>query len=325
MESLGNYSASTSVSILHRTSTIESEHMSSVFVNGQFVEKEDATVSVFDVGLLFGDGVFEGIRIYNSHPFRIDEHLKRLFESAKAIRLDMPWASDELAGLVRETSKRNAIVDGYVRLVVTRGAHNNTEVMPGISNTSNLCVEMPTPTLIIIADQISLYPQDRYENGLTLRTVGTRRMHKNSLNPRIKSLNYLNNVQAKCEAKDVGADEALMLDTEGNVCESTADNIFAVLEPTLVVTPPPHLSILAGITRDIVIGILRDMKIQVIQRAFVKAELAAAEECFLTGTAAEVVPVREVDGQRFDTVPGPVTKAVMNQYKRLVAYESGSS
>lgn len=278
-----------------------------VYMNGTLVPTSEATVSVYDHGLLYGDGVFEGIRVYAGKPFLLEEHTTRLYESAAAIRLTIPLSPEEMNAAVNQTVSANDIDDGYVRLVVTRG--------PGslgldIRRTS-------TPQIIIIADTITLYPAEIYENGMKLVTASTIRNHPAALSPRIKSLNYLNNILAMIEGTDAGTVEALMLNHKGEVAECTGDNIFVVRQGAIT-TPPPDAGILLGITRDAVIRLARDAGIRVEEAALTRHDIFVAEECFLTGTAAEVIAVVSLDGRTIGTgKPGEITKDLLRRFREL--------
>jgi branched-chain amino acid aminotransferase len=278
-----------------------------VHINGSLVPAEDATVSVFDHGLLYGDGVFEGIRVYGGNVFLLTEHVDRLFESAQAIRLEIPLSKEQVAKAVGETVLANSIDDGYVRLVVTRGAGT---LGLDIRKTAN-------PVVIIIADTITLYPPEIYENGMPLITASTIRNHPGALNPSIKSLNYLNNILAKIEGTDAGFVEALMLNHKGEVAECTGDNIF-IIKDGLIQTPPTEAGILEGLTRNHVIQLARDAGHQVLESAMVRDDIYTAQECFLTGTAAEVIAVISLDGHTIGNgSPGPITRDLMARFRQL--------
>jgi branched-chain amino acid aminotransferase len=278
-----------------------------VYINGKFFPQEEAKISVFDHGLLYGDGVFEGLRSYRGKVFRLREHIARLYESAKAIWLEIPITRDAMCDAVDEAVRLNEIDDGYVRLVVTRGAGT-------LGLDPNRC---SNPQVIIIADAISLYPPELYEKGLEIVTVSVQRTHPAALNPRIKSLNYLNNILAKIEGLQAGCIEALMLNHKGEVAECTGDNIFLVSGGTLC-TPPLDAGILAGVTRNAVIECARAAEIDVFETPLTKHDVYIADECFLTGTAAEVVPVVKVDSRTIGTgKPGPITRDLEERFKRL--------
>ena len=278
-----------------------------VNINGRLVDKEDAKVSVYDHGLLYGDGVFEGLRSYSGKVFRLDRHLDRLYESARAIWLEIPIKQSDLAKAVNDTLRANSLEDAYIRLVVTRGA-GSLGLDP--NRTSD-------PQVIIITDKIALYPAELYERGLDIITASTIRNHPAALSPRIKSLNYLNNILAKIEGLQAGCIEALMLNTKGEVAECTGDNIFLVRGGVLL-TPPLDAGILEGITRDAVIELARESKIEVRETALTKHDVYVADECFLTGTAAEVIPVVKVDGRMIGPgTPGPVTRDLRERFHKL--------
>ena len=285
----------------------EKERMK-IYLNGEFVDKPDAKVSVFDHGLLYGDGVFEGIRLYDGCVFKLEEHLERLEFSAKAILLDLPMSLDEFANAVCETCRRNDLSNGYVRLVVTRG--------PGhLGLTPDGC---GPPNVIIIADDIQLYPEELYENGLKIISVPTRRINAAALPPAVKSLNYLNNILAKIEAKKVGFLEALMLNDKGEIAECTGDNVFIVSKGT-VFTPPLDAGSLRGITRGAVMDLAEEIGYEVREQALTRYDLWTADECFLTGTAAEVIPCVEVDHRAIgDGNPGKVSKSLISKFREKV-------
>jgi branched-chain amino acid aminotransferase len=279
-----------------------------VYINGKFYAKEDAKVSVYDHGLLYGDGVFEGIRCYSGNVFRLKEHLERLYESARAIMLQIPISPEKLAEDVYETLRRNQFTDAYIRLVVTRGA-GSLGLDP--NKTSD-------PQVIIITDKIALYPAEYYDKGLELITASTIRNHPAALSPRIKSLNYLNNIMAKLEGLQAGCVEALMLNHKGEVAECTGDNIFIVRKGRLV-TPPIDAGILEGVTRNAVIELAEAAGIGCDQTALTRHDIFIADECFLTGTAAEVIPVVKLDKRPIGAgVVGPITTQLIAAFKKLV-------
>jgi branched-chain amino acid aminotransferase len=257
--------------------------------------------------LLYGDGVFEGMRSYGGKVFRLKQHLDRLWASAKGIWLKIPISQEEMAKAVNDTLATNGIKDGYIRLVVTRGAG-------ALGLDPNKCSD---PQVIVIADHIQLYPKEMYQNGLEIVTASTIRNHSAALSPRIKSLNYLNNIMAKIEGLQAGCVEALMLNAKGEVAECTGDNIFIVRKGVLM-TPPIDAGILEGITRDAVIELADELKIPVQQAPFVRHDIFIAEECFLTGSAAEVIPVVKLDSRVIgDGKPGPITKKVTERFAQL--------
>jgi branched-chain amino acid aminotransferase len=278
-----------------------------IYISGKLYDKQDAKISVYDHGLLYGDGVFEGMRSYGGKVFRLEQHLERLWASAKAIWLKMPISQDEMAKAVNETLAANGIKDGYIRLVVTRGAG-------ALGLDPNRCSD---PQVIIIADHIQLYPKEMYEKGLEIVTASTIRNHSAALSPRIKSLNYLNNIMAKIEGLQAGCVEALMLNAKGEVAECTGDNIFIVRKGVLQ-TPPIDAGILEGITREAVIEMAGQMKIPVQQIALVRHDVFTADECFLTGSAAEIIPVVKLDSRVIgDGKPGPLTRRLTERFHQL--------
>lgn len=282
-----------------------------VYVAGKYVDKADAKISVYDHGFLYGDGVFEGLRSYAGRVFRLGEHLDRLWESAKAIWLTIPTTKEALAAVVVETLRINDIRDGYVRLVVSRGAGSL-----GLDPTKT-----SDPQIVVIADHISLYPKEMYEKGLEIVTAATVRNHPNALSPRIKSLNYLNNILAKIEALQSGAVEALMLNTKGEVAECTGDNIFLIRGKTLL-TPPIDAGILDGVTRRAVMELAEGMGLTVKEIPLVRHDVYIADEVFLTGTAAEVIPVVKVDLRTIgDGKPGAATLELTRRYHELTRSE----
>jgi branched-chain amino acid aminotransferase len=278
-----------------------------IYVDGKYYEEKEAKISVFDHGLLYGDGIFEGIRAYNGRVFKLKEHIDRLFYSAKAILLNIPLTHAEMTEAVLETCRRNKIHDGYVRLLVTRG-------VGGLGLNPNRCKR---PSVIIIADKIQLYPDEMYERGLEIVTVPTVRNLHSALNPAIKSLNYLNNILAKIEANNSGCEEAIMLNAEGYVSEGTGDNVF-IIKGNQLFTPPLSAGALYGITRTVVMDIARENSILVSEPNLTRYDLFNADECFLTGTGAELIPVVKIDGRVIGTgKPGSVTKSLVAKYKAL--------
>src|SRR5215510_9674623 len=278
-----------------------------VYVDGKYCHEKNAKVSVFDHGLLYGDGVFEGIRAYNGRVFKLKEHIDRLFYSAKAILLDIPLSHAEVMKAVTETCRANKLRDGYIRLVVTRGVGT-------LGLNPNRCKK---PSVIVIAGKIQLYPEEYYKNGLDIITVPTTRNLHSALNPAIKSLNYLNNILAKIEANNGGVEEAIMLNSEGFVSEGTGDNVFIVQEGRLL-TPPLSAGALYGITRRTVIEMAIESAIPVAEPNLTRYDLFNADECFLTGTGAELIPVVKIDGRVIGNGnPGPVTRRLVEQYRAL--------
>jgi branched-chain amino acid aminotransferase len=276
-----------------------------VYITGKLVSKEEATINVYDHGLLYGDGVFEGIRVYGGKVFLHEEHIARLYESALAIRLPIPMSTSEMIDAVEMTVKENGIVDGYIRLVVTRGGGS---LGLDIRKTSD-------PQVIIIADTITLYPENIYKNGMQLITASTIRNHPGALSARIKSLNYLNNILAKIEGIDAGSPEALMLNHKGEVAECSGDNIFIVKDGVLK-TPGPDAGILEGLTRNAVMTIARESGYEVKECVLLRHDIYIADECFLTGSAAEVVPVVSLDGRDIgEGTPGPVTLELLKNFQ----------
>jgi branched-chain amino acid aminotransferase len=278
-----------------------------IWINGTLFEKEDAKISVYDHGLLYGDGVFEGLRSYGGKVFRLDEHLERLWNSAKAILLEIPISREAMARAINDTLAANNLQDAYVRLIVTRGA-GSLGLDP--KRTSN-------PQVIIITDYIAVYPEELYRAGLEIITAGTLRNHPQALSPRVKSLNYLNNILAKIECMQAGCMEALMLNHKGEVSECTADNIFLVRDGVLL-TPPTDAGILEGITRDAVIQLARESGREVREIPLTRHDVYIADECFLTGTAVEVIAVVKVDSRTIGTgAPGPVTVELKERFHKL--------
>lgn len=278
-----------------------------VYIDGKYYDEKNAKISVFDHGLLYGDGIFEGIRAYHGRVFKLKEHIERLFYSAKAILLTIPISADEMTRAVVETCRRNRIRDGYIRLVVTRGVGT-------LGLNPNKCKR---PSVIVIADKIQLYPEEYYERGLEIITVPTVRNLHSALNPAIKSLNYLNNILAKIEANNGGCEEAIMLNSEGFVSECTGDNIF-IVKGNQLLTPPLSAGALYGITRGVVIDLGRESGMNVAEPNLTRYDLFNADECFLTGTGAEIVPVVRIDGRVIGSgKPGPVTLELVEKYHAL--------
>ena len=278
-----------------------------IYIDGKYFGERDAKISVFDHGLLYGDGIFEGIRAYNGRVFKLKEHIDRLYCSAKSILLSIPLSPEEMIEAVVETCRRNKIHDGYIRLVVTRG--------PGtLGLNPNKC---KNPSIIIIAGKIQLYPPELYQKGMAIVTVPTVRNLQTALSPAIKSLNYLNNIMAKIEAANAGCEEAVMLNAQGFVAECTGDNLFIVKSGQLL-TPPLSAGALYGITRSVVMEIAAESGLKVGEPNLSRHDLFNADECFLTGTGAELVPIVKIDGRTIGGgVPGPVTKRLVVQYRAL--------
>jgi branched-chain amino acid aminotransferase len=283
-----------------------------IYINGKFYEKENAKISVFDHGLLYGDGVFEGIRSYNRRVFKLKEHIDRLFESGQSIMLKIPLTKEQLIKAVVQTIIANKLNNAYIRLVVTRGEGD-------LGLDPRKCCK--GATVIIIADKVALYPQKLYQEGLSIVTVPTVRNLPEALNPQIKSLNYLNNILAKIEAANAGCDEAIMLDALGYVAECTGDNIFVAKNGHLY-TPPQCMGTLRGITRDSILEIARKNKITAHEHVITRHEVYISDECFLTGTAAEIIPVVKVDGRIIGRgKPGKLTLTLMKKFKQLTRKE----
>jgi branched-chain amino acid aminotransferase len=278
-----------------------------IYIDGKYYDERNARISVFDHGLLYGDGIFEGIRAYNGRVFKLKEHIDRLFCSAKSILLNLPLAHADIMAAIVETCRRNKLRDGYIRLVVTRG--------PGtLGLNPNRC---KNPSMIIIAGKIQLYPPELYRQGMEIVTVPTTRNLHSALNPAIKSLNYLNNILAKIEANNAGCEEAIMLNAQGFVAECTGDNIFIVKEGQLL-TPPLAAGALYGITRRVVLDLAAQARLKVSESDLTRYDLFNADECFLTGTAAELMPVVKIDGRVIGAgAPGPVTGNLITQYHAL--------
>ncbi len=279
-----------------------------VYINGKFFDQADAKLSVFDHGFLYGDGIFEGIRLYDGCVFRLDEHLERLEYSAKAILMNLPWTRKQISDATCEACRVNGLKNGYIRLVVTRGVGT-------LGLSPKTCSD---PQLIIIADTIQLYPPEFYAKGLKIITVPTRRCNPAALPPTVKSLNYLNNILAKIEAQNLGFHEAVMLNDQGYVAECTGDNLF-IVHKKRILTPPFSAGALAGITRGAVFDIAKKLKLPIEEKNLTRYDVWIADECFITGTAAEVVGIIEMDGRAIGSgQPGPVTKKITAEFKKIV-------
>lgn len=278
-----------------------------IYIDGSFYSQADAKVSVFDHGLLYGDGIFEGIRFYNGRVFKLQDHLERLWDSAKAICLTIPMTIQEMEAALLETIRQNGLRDGYIRLLVTRGVGN-------LGLSPDRC---PKASVIIIASTIALYPEEKYQTGMVMVTCATRRMSAAALPPAVKSLNYLNNILAKIEANHAGADEGLMLNEEGFVAECTGDNIF-IVKKGQVFTPPIYSGGLAGITRQVVFDILAEFGISVTERELTRYDIFTADECWLTGTAAEVIAAITLDTRPIgDGKPGTLTQRIVARFREI--------
>jgi branched-chain amino acid aminotransferase len=282
-----------------------------IWLDGKLVPREQATVSVFDHGLLYGDGVFEGIRVYNRRVFRLEQHLDRLYDSAKAIALDVPLDRAAMTDALRATIKANRKEDGYIRLVVTRGVGD-------LGLDPRKC---PTASVIIIVTDIQVYPAELYARGVRVITSATRQVSHEAFDPRVKSLNYLKNVLAKIDANRAGAEEAILLNAAGFVGECTADNVFAVRNGALM-TPSPQDGALEGITRGAILELAGEARIPAREQRLTRYDLYTADECFLSGTGAELMPIAEIDGRKIGTqTPGPVTKRLLDAFHGLVRKE----
>ena len=282
-----------------------------IYLDGKFVDPADAKISVFDHGLLYGDGVFEGIRLYGGNIFRLEEHLERLEYSARAIMLALLHTRQELSDITCETCRQNGLTDAYIRLVVTRGV-GDLGLAPWTC---------PKPSVFVIASKISLYPQEHYDNGLAIVTVPTRRINPAALPPTVKSLNYLNNILGKIEARQFGALEAIMLNDQGHIAECTADNVFIVHKGEIV-TPAASQGALKGITRETVIDIAKELNVPIRESNMTRYDVWCADECFLTGSGAEVIPVVKLDGRVIGSgKPGEITRKVLASFRRRVLIE----
>tara|TARA_B100001093_G_scaffold302671_1_gene288664 strand:+ start:199 stop:1071 length:873 start_codon:yes stop_codon:yes gene_type:complete len=282
-----------------------------IYIDGEYFDKKNAKISVFDHGLLYGDGIFEGIRFYEGRVFKLKEHIQRLFISAKAILLEIEMTQDEMEEAVCETIRKNGLTDGYVRLLVTRGV-GTLGLSPFVCDKS---------TVIIIADSISLYPDEKYKEGLKLITCSTRRTAPAALSPSVKSLNYLNNVMAKVEAIFADAEEGLMLNEQGFVAECTGDNIFVVRDGKIK-TPPSSAGALPGITREVIFDIAGNLGVAIEESQMTRYDIYAADECFLTGTAAEVIAAVSLDRRLIGNgKPGPITEKFIESFRKIVGKE----
>ena len=280
-----------------------------IYIDGEYYDKENAKISVFDHGLLYGDGVFEGIRFYNGRVFRLEEHIDRLFDSARAIALNIGLEKPAVIEATLETIRQNKLQDGYIRLVVTRGVGD-------LGLNPMLC---PKASMIIIASKITLYSAEKYQNGLEVVTCATRRIPHGALSPMVKSLNYLNNVMAKIEAQNAGAGEGLMLNEQGFVSECTGDNIF-IIKNGVISTPPIAAGALAGVTRSVVFDLAAEFGIPIREPMMTRYDIFTADECFLTGTAAEVIPAVKLDTRLIgDGKPGPITQRLIGRFRELTA------
>src|SRR6202171_2717389 len=278
-----------------------------IYIDGKFYPEADAKISVFDHGLLYGDGIFEGIRFYNGRVFRLEEHLERLWDSARSICLEIPMSMHEMTEALLETIRQNGLNEGYIRLVVTRGVGNL-----GLNPT-----QCKRPSVIIIATTIALYSKEVCEKGLTVVTCATRRTGSADMNPGVKTLNYLNNVMARIEANLAGADEALMLNEAGNVAECTADNVF-ITKHGQIFTPPISAGALRGITRSVVFDIAAELGLKISETDITRHDVFVADECFLTGTAAELIPVIKADGRIIENgKPGSITTRMIGRFREL--------
>jgi branched-chain amino acid aminotransferase len=279
----------------------------SIYIDGKYYPKGQAKISVYDHGLLYGDGIFEGIRIYDGNIYRLDSHLERLYESAKTIMLNIPLTLPQMKEACAEVTRRNGLRDGYIRLMVTRGVGD-------LGLDPRKC---DRATVIIIADKIKMFPPEFYTKGLEIATVPTTRNMADALNPKIKSLNYLNNVMAKLEANNMGVAEGLLLNSQGYVTEGTGDNVFIYREGGLQ-TPPTYDGALAGITRSSIVHMAKEMGINTEKKTLTRHDLYNASECFLTGTAAELIPVVKIDGRIIGTgKPGPIFKKLLAEFRKL--------
>jgi branched-chain amino acid aminotransferase len=291
-----------------KPSTTTGAGVPTVWLDGKWYDRETATVSVYDHGLLYGDGVFEGIRVYGGKIFKLSEHLDRLYDSAKAVWLTIPIPKDEMAAVTEEAVQRSGIAEAYIRHVITRGVGD-------LGLDPRKC---PKPSIIIIVDTIRLFPEEVYETGLRVVTAGTPIPHREALSPRVKSLNYLAHILAKIEGIHSGADEVLMLDSEGHVAEGSGQNIF-VVKNGAIRTPAPYAGILKGVTRDVVIDLAREAGYEMQETMLNRYDVYTADEAFFTGTASELIAIRQVDGRTIGNgKPGPVTRDLRSRFQALV-------
>ncbi|AST90184.1 branched-chain-amino-acid transaminase [Sutcliffiella cohnii] len=279
-----------------------------IYLDGKFVTKKDAVVSVYDHGFLYGDGVFEGIRVYSGNVFRLQEHIDRLYDSAKSIMLSIPQTKEEMTEIIVETLRKNEYKDAYIRVVVSRGVGN-------LGLDPFTC---KNPQVIVIAEQLALYPKEMYESGIDIVSVASRRNRSDVLSPKVKSLNYLNNILVKIEANLAGVGEALMLNDQGYVAEGSADNIF-IVKGNVIKTPPGYVGALEGITRNAIIDIAKEKGFDIREEVFTRHDVYTADEVFLTGTAVEVIAVVKVDGRTIgEGTPGPYTKELLEDFRKAV-------
>lgn len=282
-----------------------------IYLGGEFVKKEEAKISVYDHGFLYGDGVFEGIRVYGGNIFRLHQHLKRLYNSAKAIMLEIPYSYEELTDILVKAVRKNGFQDAYIRVVVSRG-EGDLGLDP--YNCKN-------PNVIVIVEQLAIYPKQLYQSGLEIVSVGSRRNAPDVLSPKLKSLNYLNNILVKIEAHLSGVSEALMMNNQGYVAECSADNIFIVKDHAIL-TPPGYIGALEGITREVIMELAEGLGYNVKEEPFTRHDVYTADEVFLTGTAAEVIAVVKVDGRQVgDGKPGPITETLLDAFRRQVTVD----
>lgn len=279
-----------------------------IYLDGEHVTKENAKISVFDHGFLYGDGIFEGIRIYNGNIFKCNEHLDRLYDSAKSIDMVIPLTAEEMLEAMAETIRRNEMRDGYIRLIVSRGVGN-------LGLDPRRCIK---PSVIIIVEQLAIYSKEAYLNGLKAVSVAQRRNIPDALNPKIKSLNYLNNILVKIQSNFAGADEAIMMNAQGYVTEGSGDNIF-IIKKGVITTPPCYLGALEGITRQAIIELCENLEIPLKEEPFSMHDVYIADEVFFTGTAAEVIAAREIDGRIIgEGQAGPITLQLLEEFRKIV-------